>query len=96
MKKGWRTPFSFKITPRRARRTGLKALFVSSLAKKLRFFAKLGSPRTRVCGVRGELFLLARPPALTEADVLAIIMSDDISRHIRIAEGGGARCPADQ
>ncbi|RJV99356.1 hypothetical protein DWW15_10040 [Subdoligranulum sp. AF14-43] len=66
------------------------------MAKKLRFFAKLGSPRTRVCGVRGELFLLARPPALTEADVLAIIMSDDISRHIRIAEGGGARCPADQ
>ena len=31
MKKGWRTPFSFKITPRRARRTG-HALFVSGFA----------------------------------------------------------------
>ncbi len=69
------------------------ALTIPELQEKARL---TGSPRTRVCGVRGELFLLARPPALTEADVLAIIMSDDISRHIRIAEGGGARCPADQ
>ena len=43
MKKGWRTPFSFKITPRRARRTGPQALFVGSLAKKLGFSAK-GKP----------------------------------------------------
>ena len=41
LKKGWRTPFSFKMTPRRARRTGPKALFVGSLAQKLRFCAKL-------------------------------------------------------
>ena len=37
MKKGWRTPFSFKITPRRARRTGPQALFVGSLAQKRSF-----------------------------------------------------------
>ena len=41
MKKGWRTPFSFKITPRRARRTGPQALFVGSLAQKRSFFTKL-------------------------------------------------------
>ena len=41
MKKGWRTPFSFKIIPRRARRTGPQALFVGSLAEKRCFFAKL-------------------------------------------------------
>ncbi|MBS5226726.1 MAG: hypothetical protein KHY82_01110, partial [Subdoligranulum sp.] len=41
LKKGWRTPFSFKITPRRARRTGPQALFVGSLAEKRCFFAKL-------------------------------------------------------
>ena len=40
-KKGWRTPFSFKITPRRARRTGPQALFVGSLAQKRSFFDKL-------------------------------------------------------
>ena len=41
LKKGWRTPFSFKITPRRARRTGPQALFVGSLAQKRSFCAKL-------------------------------------------------------
>ena len=41
LKKGWRTPFSFKIIPRRARRTGPQALFVGSLAQKRSFFDKL-------------------------------------------------------
>ena len=40
-KKGWRTPFSFKIIPRRARRTGPQALFAGSLAQKRSFFDKL-------------------------------------------------------
>ena len=39
--KGVVNPFSFKITPRRARRTGPQALFVGSLAQKRSFCAKL-------------------------------------------------------
>ena len=52
MKKGWRTPFSFKITPRRARRTGPQALFVGSLAQKRSFFTKLAR---RPQGLRARL-----------------------------------------
>ena len=39
--KGVEPLFSFKITPRRARRTGPQALFVGSLAQKRSFFDKL-------------------------------------------------------
>ena len=45
-KKGWRTPFSFKITPRRARRTGPQALFVGSFCAKLKRPLYRGRGRT--------------------------------------------------
>ena len=46
LKKGWRTPFSFKITPRRARRTGPQALFVGSFCAKLKRPLYRGRGRT--------------------------------------------------